>query len=232
MHGHFAFTITCGQKLVAGGQFAVILRRSLATGEGHRGYRVRWPASAGPARETRYPPAAAEARALVPCRRRSGPLMRNNRHTGYAIWRDFLKLTARQSAVLAALRRRGDCTMADLRIAFPYLALTKLEQVISALESEGLVERVGGPGRGSGGSVVFRPVPGGWLFTILDDRFADYGVGQSCPSIPSRPGTRQRAGYAAAPTVSRSRPRGPPATKSSSIGQARQALRAALRGSR
>ncbi len=52
-------------------------------------------------------------------------------------------LTVRQSAVLAAIERRGPCTLLDLREDFPRLAPSTVRRVIDALTAKGLVHQIG-----------------------------------------------------------------------------------------
>lgn len=65
------------------------------------------------------------------------------------------KLTARQTAVLAALERRGEATLLDLRGDFPDLAPSVVARVLDVLVDRGLVRRTGDPGQIYLGGVFF-----------------------------------------------------------------------------
>jgi DNA-binding MarR family transcriptional regulator len=65
------------------------------------------------------------------------------------------KLTPRQSAVLAALERRGTCVLPDLRADFPHLAPSVVLRVIDALQRKGLVSRAGNAWHVYLGGVMF-----------------------------------------------------------------------------
>lgn len=67
-----------------------------------------------------------------------------------------MSLTVRQTAVLAALDRRGECSLWDLREDFPQLAPSTVERVFSALERRGLAEREGPAAEVFVGGVIFR----------------------------------------------------------------------------
>lgn len=68
-----------------------------------------------------------------------------------------MSLTVRQTAVLAALERRRECSLWDLREDFPQLAPSTVERVVRALERRGLAEREGNDAEVFIGGVTFRP---------------------------------------------------------------------------
>jgi DNA-binding MarR family transcriptional regulator len=65
------------------------------------------------------------------------------------------RLTIRQNAVLAAVERRGECTLLDLRCDFPDLAPSMVWRVVESLAGRGLVNRAGDFERAYLGDVTF-----------------------------------------------------------------------------
>jgi len=68
------------------------------------------------------------------------------------------RLTVRQSAVLAAIERRRESTLLDLRVDFPQLPPSEVWRVIESLCQRGLVNRVGDFEQVYLGGVTFSPV--------------------------------------------------------------------------
>jgi DNA-binding MarR family transcriptional regulator len=68
-----------------------------------------------------------------------------------------VRLTVRQAAVLAAIERRRECSLLDLRQDFPQLYPSTVLRVIDVLSASGLVNRVGDFERVYLGGVTFSP---------------------------------------------------------------------------